>query len=240
MKTLRGLAIVLSLTLHGGMVAAMMKWDRASQNSFDVGSGSDAFNLDSAISITAPASFGAATETIRATEAEDLPTQVAQAAAEEVKPKDELETVIASRSETATEVAAVEEVKPVEQPQPKQIEVQEQVQQVAAVEQLAASGKSVASSNPGAIAAYKGELWKAISKNQVVPNTQRAATVKVSFRLTPGGDLLEWRIVESTGSKVHEDATVKALKKTAPFPPLPSALAGYNDPFEIEFRYRLQ
>ncbi len=91
-----------------------------------------------------------------------------------------------------------------------------------------------------AYARYKGKLWETIAKNQVAPATTRQAIVKISFKVAPDGQLLSWQILSNTGTKAHEDATIKALRKSAPFPAMPVEIAGMPSEFDVDFRFGLR
>lgn len=237
MSILRLIAVVLSMCCHAALALAMLDWTPAPRT-FDEGTGNDELMIESAISIEGLISKGTAIETVTARDTEDLPAQVAQAATEEVKPvEEEIQQAITTTSETsATEVAAVEEVRPVDEPARKQEEVVEQIQQIAAVPEIA--GSTVKSGgDAAAYARYKGKLWETIAKNQVAPATTRQAIVKISFKVATDGQLLSWQILSNTGTKAHEDATIKALRKSAPFPAMPVEIAGMPSEFDVDFRF---
>ncbi len=60
--------------------------------------------------------------------------------------------------------------------------------------------------------------------------------VLVSVRIARDGVLIDSWIEKGSGNRLFDDSALKAVKKAAPFPPLPEAFDG--DYLEIGFRFR--
>ena len=73
--------------------------------------------------------------------------------------------------------------------------------------------------------------WKPYDKNKVV--------IKTFFKINSAGEVYSIKIIESNTSKNNEDKAIKAIKKSAPFEPLPKDLNkdGYVD-VEFTFDYK--
>jgi protein TonB len=243
MQTLRPATWLLSSLLHAALVAALLYHPASTTTSWQQGSESAAFNTETAIELELSSMLGTAAETVQATEAQEaIVAQAASDAAEEVKPVEDVVQAITSAGaadDSPVEVREPEPPQPTVEPQRIAAITEEQPMQVAREAQIAAT-KAQSGGDPAAIAAYGGELWGRISKNVVNPKTSRTASVRISFRVAPNGDVQELQILSNTGAKAHETATLEALKKAAPLPPLPVEWVGLHDKFSLEFRYSVR
>lgn len=60
---------------------------------------------------------------------------------------------------------------------------------------------------------------------------------RVFFRIDRGGRLLEFNIVESSGSPVYDQSIERAIRLASPFPQLPYAYPADTLAFDLTFRY---
>ena len=90
---------------------------------------------------------------------------------------------------------------------------------------------------------YTRELVSQVQKNQEYPdkaarnNEQGDVTVKVT--IDANGEVLEVDLVERSGSRTLDKATVKMVRRAAPFKPIPKELKLQTFEFEIPVSYQL-
>lgn len=76
--------------------------------------------------------------------------------------------------------------------------------------------------------AYYGVLRDKVQENWIYPQglKDNRISVIVSIKIERGGKLLEVSVEKSSGNRAFDDSLLKAIKKAAPFPPLPVDLEG--------------
>lgn len=84
---------------------------------------------------------------------------------------------------------------------------------------------------------YYSETYRRIKENWIYPGNLNEAglTATVGVKIGSSGELLKVFIEESSGNRLYNDSTLKAVRKSAPFPPLPADLD--SDFIEIGFRF---
>lgn len=85
---------------------------------------------------------------------------------------------------------------------------------------------------------YISNLKKKIRKNWYRFNYRDNKQVKVMFVINKTGKLIEYKIVESSGSKTYDEDAIAALKSSIPFDPLP--LTCMEDYVIINFTFDLK
>ncbi len=63
----------------------------------------------------------------------------------------------------------------------------------------------------------------------------KSASVVMSYKIDKNGNLKSFQILKSSGSQQLDDSAVKALKKSAPFEPLPKSYSG--DDIDVQFTF---
>jgi periplasmic protein TonB len=232
MQFLRPTTWMLSLGLHAALVVAIIgvAGDGAA---YDVGTGNDEFVVEQGIALEGVAKFGDAEEMIETVDIAPV-QEMTEPKPEEIEP--ELTDVItASTSEHEAEVVT-EEIKPIDEEKPEVVPVEEQAAQVATLVEKS-SGAAQQGGAATARRAYYGTLSKVLERNKVNPRSRLAGTVLVRFTVGPTGELLSRAVEKSSGSKLLDQAAMEALDRAAPFPPIPTELAGTPVELQVPFKF---
>lgn len=238
MNGLRAGTVALSLALHGALIGWMLHVPMVGQESYEAGSGSDLLTVENAISIEGPLMVGDAVETIQAQEI--TPTEAIEAPPpQEVKAEELTDVIKTTAVDTEHAVTAIEpkpeEVKTEEQPpvQTAALALPEQV----AIDTHASSGKAKAGGDPTLQRMYLGNLSKTLEKNKIFPKSRQTGTVVVRFTVSPAGELLSREVAASSGSPMLDEAAVRSLEKSAPFPPMPAGASTSPLVVSVPFKY---
>lgn len=239
MQSLRVIAVLLSLAVHGSLAYALIIKPAPVGDAFDVGTGDDSILVEQGIAIEGLAKLGDAIETIET--AEILPMVAAPEPVQEIKEIDELKDTITSEASTVEDnIVKDEEPPPPEKPEEQPItEVQpiEQPEQVAIVTEQSSGEEKVGSINATARTQYLGKLRNMLERSKINPRSRLAGTVWVKFTIGPGGELMSREITSSSGSKVLDDAAVAALERAAPFPAMPNDVADEPLVVSVPFKF---
>lgn len=228
MQSLRAIAVMLSLVIHGSLGYALIASPpMAVSDAFDAGTGTDSIFVEQGIAIEGLAKLGDAVETIETAEivpmVVDTPPPV-----EEVKEIDELKDTITSEASAVQDnIVKTEEVPPpeVEKPPVPEVKPVEQPEQIAMVAEQSSGEAKLGSVDATARTQYLGKLRDVLERSKINPRSRLAGTVWVKFKIGPKGELMSREITTSSGSKVLDEAAVAALDRAAPFPPMPKAVA---------------
>lgn len=231
MQFLRPIAVLVSLGAHVALAAAFITSEPA-MTAFDQGSGSDTFSSEMTITIDGSAMLGGSEEVI---EAIDIAPVQQVTAAEPVETKEpELKDIITSTEATAEAPLEVEQAKPIEEEQPQQVSVEEVAPMVAAEQQNV--GSKLSGSDVTARRLYMGEIAKKLQRNKINPRSTQQGTVLLGFTVDSRGEILTRTVIQSSGSKLLDDAAMASLERAAPFPPLPGDVS--NTPLELQVPFR--
>jgi len=114
-------------------------------------------------------------------------------------------------------------------------------QQLAAEEQqreAAATAARTAAKAQSAIARYKDLIRQKVERNWVRPlNTEKGMECVVRVKLVPGGDVLQARVVQSSGNPVFDRSVENAVYKASPLP-LPDDTTLFDYFRELEFTFK--
>jgi len=81
----------------------------------------------------------------------------------------------------------------------------------------------------GASSDYQAKILAILQQNKQYPRAARRrkqeGTVLVEFVIASNGELLENTMIQSSGHSRLDDAAMKMLKSSAPFPPFPSDIS---------------
>lgn len=220
-----------SLAVHGALAAAFITSEPA-MTAYDQGSGSDAFTTDMTITLEGSAVFGGAEEI---QEAVDIAPVQQMTKTEQVEVKEPEVTDIITSAEATTEAPLdIKEAKPIEEEKPVEITTQEVAPMVAAEQQNLGSKQS--GSDVAAKRIYMGEVAKKLQRSKINPRSAMTGTVLLGFTLDSRGEILSHSIIQSSGSKLLDDAAVASLERAAPFPPLPGDVS--HGPLELQVPFR--
>ncbi|PPC85523.1 MAG: energy transducer TonB [Hyphomicrobium sp.] len=240
MSSLRSLAIVLSLLVHGSLAYAILPAREApNPDALDFGDGDDLISVEQGIAIEGLAKLGDALETIETAEVTPIdPTPPPPL--EEVKPIDELQDAITSEeSQVEEQIVKTEEPppeKPVEETPPELQVTEQQPEQVAIVTEQS-SGEAKTGGDAKAYGLYLGQINDRVQRAKVNPRARIAGTVVMKFTVGLRGELISSEIASSSGSPVLDNAATVALERAAPFPPIPPEVSTTPLAFTQPFRF---
>jgi periplasmic protein TonB len=240
MTSFKTIAVALSLMVHASVGYAMLPRDDVTpSNAFEIGTSDDQFVVEQGIAIEGIAKLGDDLQTIETVDVTPVATEVPPPV-EVVKPVDELrDTITSAESKVEDNIVKTEEPPPTVTPPPvpQVVQAQEQPQQVAiATEQSSGEAKKGAA-DPTLVRQYLGKLSEFVQKAKVNPRSKLTGTVWVKFKVSPAGELLSREITASSGSKVLDEAAVAALDRAAPFPPMPTEVAGEAMDVSVPFKF---
>ncbi|MFA5898981.1 MAG: TonB family protein [Hyphomicrobium sp.] len=231
MQFLRPLAVLVSLAAHAALAAAFITAEPA-MTAFDQGSGTDSFSTELTITLDGSSMLGGAEEIV---EAVDIAPVQQVTAADPVETKEpELKDIITSSEATAEAPMEITEAKPIEEEQPQEVTMQQVAPMVAAEQQNV--GSKLSGSDVSARRLYMGEVAKKLQRNKVNPRSTQTGTVVLGFTLDQRGEILSRTVVQSSGSKLLDDAALASLERAAPFPPLPGE--AFNGSLELQVPFR--
>jgi protein TonB len=169
-------------------------------------------------------------------EAVDIAPVQEVTAAEPVETKEpELKDIITSTEATAEAPVEVKQEKPIEEEKPREVTVKEVAPMVAAEQQNV--GSKLSGSDVTAQRVYMGEVAKRLQRNKVNPRSTQTGTVLLGFTLDQRGEILSRTIIQSSGSKLLDDAAMASLDRAAPFPPLPGEVSRGSIELQVPFRF---
>jgi TonB family protein len=88
--------------------------------------------------------------------------------------------------------------------------------------------------------AYLSQLQRQIRQHWAPPNMDRDKRVVIAYRVSCDGELLQARILESSGISAADQAGLTAVKQAAPFPPLPADYRGQAVEVQFAFDYGMR
>lgn len=232
MQFLRPMAVLLSLAVHAAIASAFFASEPVA-TAFDEGSGADAFSTDLTISIEGSPALGAAEEVV---ETPDVAPVQQMTEAQPVETKEpELKDIVTSTEATTEAPMEIKEAKPVEEEKPAQVTTQE-VAPTVAVEQQSA-GSKLSGGEITAQRIYMGEIAKKLQRNKVNPRSDQTGTVLLRFVVDPRGEILSRTVLQSSGSKLLDDAALASLDRAAPFPPPPGEATHGSLELQVPFHF---
>lgn len=233
MQLLRPIAVLLSLAAHGALAFAFVTSEPA-VSAFDAGSGDDSFSTDLTVTIEGSAMLGGAEEVVEAVDI--APVQEMQQS-EPVETKEpELKDIVTSSEATTEAPVEIAEAKPVEEEKPVEMTAQAVAPMVAAEQQSV--GSKLSGADVTARRLYMGEIAKKLQRHKVNPRSAQTGTVLLRFTVDPQGEIVSRTIVQSSGSKLLDDAALASLERSAPFPPPPGdAQAGGSLELQVPFHF---
>lgn len=237
--TVRTIAWVLSFAIH--LAVASSLFISLGNASLESGEGEDMFTVEQGIAIEGIAKFGEAEIATEAVEVQPMEASEARPEIEEVKAEEKVEEDELLTSEQGPVQEEIPEVKPepLEEPRPAQTATLEQVEQLK-VEELQSSGQSKTAGSATEKSKYLGKLRYHLEGKKVNPRSQQVGTVIVQFTVNASGELVERRVVTSSGSKTLDDAALASIEKAAPFPPVPDTVGEEKIVVSVPFRFSVR
>jgi protein TonB len=232
MQILRPVAVLLSLASHAALGAVFITTEPA-LTAFEEGEGSDAFTSELTISIEGSSMLGGTEEVV---EAIDIAPVQEAVEAEPVETKEpELKDIITATEAPTEAPIEIEKAEPVEEEKPVEMTAIEIAPTVAAEQQNV--GSKLSGGDVTARRAYMGEIAKKLQRSKVNPRSTQTGTVLLRFTVDQQGEILSRAVLQSSGSKLLDDAALASLERAAPFPPLPGSVAGGPLELQVPFRF---
>lgn len=236
MASIRTIAILLSLLVHGTLAYALThQSSQVRLDALDNSTGDDFMTVEQGIAIEGFSKLGDELETV---ETQELQAQQATPPpVEDVKPDDLKDAITSVEGKFEDNIVKSDEPPPVTTPPPpEQVTAQDQPTQVAILTEQS-SGLARTAGSSTARSEYLGQLRDVLEKSKVNPRTRIAGTVVVKFKVGTNGQLLSREVASSSGSKVLDDAAVAALDRAAPFPPMPQEAAAEPMIVSVPFKF---
>lgn len=82
---------------------------------------------------------------------------------------------------------------------------------------------------------YMHKMQNRIKSNWVPPKSEVSSSTVLKYQIAKDGRLLDYNVITSSGDKYFDKAAIDALKKSAPFEPLPKEFTG--DKIEVQFTF---
>jgi protein TonB len=199
------------------------------------GRGDDDLTIVATITMQSEESLGLDAASVQAQEA-SLGGQAAPQVQEEVKKEEE--KVELPPEESPEPVPLVEE----KIPEKKIVEVTPSTpapSSEAQEEQRAATRAFDARRNE-VLSIYNGRVYQALMKNALRPKTMQKGRVVLELTLAPSGELLEHRVVVSSGSPALDKTAMTSLERAAPFPPVPAEVSKHRHTLRVPFEYAVK
>lgn len=216
MIDLRPIALIASLAAHVAAGAYALKPPTGEQRmaAFDQGTGNDQFVVEQGAGIDGIVKLGDSVETVRAAEVtpvEATPPPPPQ----EVKPVDELQDTVISKSVTAVEDNIVKlpdpppEVKP-QEVTPTEIMPPQVVEppMTVAVAREESSGAAKTGGDANAVAEYRGKLSKLFQECKFAPKKRVVGNAQVRITVDETGKVVNREIVKSSGNPDVDQAAL--------------------------------
>lgn len=171
---------------------------------------------------------------------------------EPVKPKQQTDTKVKKLTEPAPKPKPQPIVQPEPDPElkprPKPLATQAQTKDVTPkqAKQKQTTGKAAALTNGGQVAArqsYFSLLAATLAKHKRYPSVSRRrgeeGIVKLFFVVDRSGEVLEYRISESSGSKRLDEAVLKMLDNASPLPAFPADMSQQQLEVNVPIAFQL-
>lgn len=92
---------------------------------------------------------------------------------------------------------------------------------------------------PNMFVGYMKKMQDTIKANWEPPHQKTSKTVVITYSIMKDGKLGSYKITQSSNNKKLDKAAVKALKKSAPFDPLPENFSGDHVDVQFTFDYNV-
>ena len=84
---------------------------------------------------------------------------------------------------------------------------------------------------------YMSNVERRIKLNWTPPKGSEGKIVKTVFKISKDGELLEYKVTQSSGFESVDKSAIDAIRLTAPFQPLPENYTGESISVEFDFDY---
>jgi periplasmic protein TonB len=199
------------------------------------GNGDEDITVAATITMQSEESLGLDTANVQQQEA-SLGGQAAPQVQEEVKKEEEKVELPPEKSLEPTPIAEEKE------PEKKIVEVQPSIPAPSseALEEQRAATRALEARRHEVLSLYNSRVYQALIKNAIRPKATQKGRVVVELTLAPSGELLDHRVVESSGSPALDKTAITSLERAAPFPPLPAEVSKQSHTLRVPFEYAVK
>jgi protein TonB len=199
----------------------------------------DSIGLDAASTERQEASAGGEATPIEKKEEEEKPDPPREV--EETKKEEAIQAVAPPPEETAP--AAVIQEKPPEKaaevPETK-VQPSNPAPAVDAQEEQRAASRDLEARRNQVLSLYNSKIYQVLMRHAVRPRSPQKGRVVIELTISPTGDLLSHRIVESSGSDTLDRTAMLSLERAAPFPAAPAELGRAPHTVRVPFEYAVK
>ncbi len=109
-----------------------------------------------------------------------------------------------------------------------------------AEEEQRAASRTFEARKSHAISLYNGSIYQALMRNALRPKIMLKGRVVLELTLSPSGELIRHRVVESSGSETLDRTAMISLERAAPFPPVPPEAGREPHTLRVPFEYAIK
>ena len=199
------------------------------------GKGGDDLTIVATITMQSEESLGLDAASVQRQEA-SLGGQAAPQVQEEAKKEEE--KVERPPEETQEPVPLLEEKKP----EKRIVEAKPSTPAPAseAQEEQRAAARAFEARQNEVLSLYNSRVYQALMKNALRPKTMEKGRVVLELTLAPSGELLDHRVVVSSGSSALDKTAMTSLERAAPFPPVPPEVSKEPHKLRVPFDYAVK
>ncbi len=217
-------ALFVSLSMHERDLAALQS-----------GSGNDDLTIVATVTMQSEESLGLDAVSVQRQEA-FAGGQAAPQVQEEVKKEEEK---VELRPEVSEEPVPFVDKK---QPEKKVVEQKASTPAPAseAQEEQRAASRAFNARRAEVLSIYNSRIYQALMRNALRPNTSQKGRVILELTLSPSGELLDHRVIQSSGSPMLDKTAMSSLERAAPFPPVPPEVSSEPHTLRVPFEYAVK
>lgn len=237
MSRVRLFALFLSLALHGALFYAL--WHKTSLFALREGKGSDDLTVVASITLTDADGLDVLPERVE--------PQHASVAVAPAQPTKRVEETGSPQHEKAPEDASSIEPLPGvdKKPSPDRAirtdlqseRAQRAVAAAVPLEEQEAARRAREGRRVKLESLYQGEIFTALLRHRVNPQSRRTGRVVVLATINPAGVLISRQVIQSSGFEVLDRAALASLDRSTPFPPIPPELSEDSLTLRVPFDY---
>jgi TonB family protein len=222
MSWVRAGAIVAALAVHAAALAGLADYG-ARENAVQAGEGRDDLSIVATVTMQSEDSVGLDAVNAERQEASAASNPVPETKQQEAKLEDAIEMDPPPPEESAPPQAPIQ-AKPVKDPVEKQEErPTAPAVAVAAQEEQRAMSREMEARRNRLFSLYNAEILRALTLHPLLPKKVHEGRVVVELTLSPGGKLLDRRLVKGSGVHLLDETALANLERV-PFPTPPDGL----------------
>ncbi len=246
MSWVRAVAVLAALGVHAaGALFLISSAPESNLNALQSGNGRDDLTVAATVTLQSEESIGLDAVNAEHQEA-SAPAQAAPKPEpqkqQEVKKEEAIEMTPPPPVESAPPQAPIQEKPPEKKEEVVKQEVQPTSPSVAALaqEEQRAMSRDLEARRSQLISLYNTRVYQALMKHALRPKAVTRGRVIVELTLSPSGQLLAHRVVQSSGYDMLDRTALASLERAAPFPPAPPELINEPHTLRVPFDYAVK